>query len=117
MKKLSTGEIVAYLISGVIALTGLVFLVIALVGTFVSKGLGSFDYGVFFIPGYACFPTGAVLLVIFLLVFAKTNDKAAEVAARRAARLGKSEAKPKEEITDAEFTEKPAEEVAPEEVN
>lgn len=110
MKKLSLGEIIAYSISCLIALAGLVFLIIGLVGSFIVNGPSGFDLKVFFIPGYACFPSGAALFVLFLLIFAKKNDKAVEVAARRAARLGKTETKPKEEVKDAEFTEKPVEE-------
>ena len=74
MKKLSISEIICYGISGAIAITGLVFLIIALAGSFMGSAAN--DLEVFFIPGYICFPVGGVLMSIFLMVFAKNSDKA-----------------------------------------
>jgi len=88
MKKVSKCEITCYSIASVIAVTGLTFLVMALIGSFCGTSGNNLE--VFFIPGYACFPSGGALLALFLVIFANTNDKALEQAARRAARLAKT---------------------------
>ena len=89
-RKVSIFEIVWYSICGLAALTGLVFIVLGLVGQFGGKDFASLrDFST---PGYICLICGAVAASIVLIICAKGNDRAAEAAARRAARLAKVEA-------------------------
>ena len=89
-RKVSIFEIVWYTLCGITALAGLVFLILGLVGEFGGQGVKSLrDFST---PGFICLPVGAVLAALVLIICAKGNDRAAEAAARRAARLAKVEA-------------------------
>lgn len=87
MKKVTIFEVVWYILCGLSVVTGLTFIVLGLFGQF--GGSGAVKLRGFTTPGYICFIVGAICAVIVLIIFAKTNDKASEAAARRAARLGK----------------------------
>ncbi len=89
-RKVSIFEMVWYTICGIAGFTGLVFVILGLVGEFGGKSVNSLrDFST---PGYICLIAGAVAASIVLIIFAKWNDRAAEAAARRAARLAKVEA-------------------------
>ena len=89
-RKVSIFEIVWYSLCGTAALTGLVFVILGLVGEFGGQSVKSLrDFST---PGYICLVVGAVLASLVLIICAKGNDRAAEAAARRAARLAKVEA-------------------------
>lgn len=89
-KKVSIFEIVWYSICLLAVATGLVFVVLGLIGEFAGKSVvGLRDFSV---PGYICLCVGALAMVIVLLVCAKGNDRANEAAARRAARLAQANA-------------------------
>lgn len=89
-RKVSIFEIIWYTLCGLAALTGLVFVILGLVGDFGGKNVTSLrDFST---PGYICLVCGAVAASIVLIICAKGNDRAAEAAARRAARLAKVEA-------------------------
>lgn len=89
-KKVSIFEIVWYSLCGASGITGLVFIVLGLVGDFGGQSVVSLRN--FSTPGYICLIAGAVAAAIVLMIFAKGSDRANEAAARRAARLGKVEA-------------------------
>lgn len=89
-KKVSIFEIVWYSLCGLSGVTGLVFIVLGLVGQF--GGQSVIKLRDFSTPGYICLIVGGVLAAIVLMICAKGNDRASEAAARRAARLGKVEA-------------------------
>lgn len=89
-RKVSIFEIVWYSLCGASAITGLVFIILGLVGYFGGQSVVSLRD--FSIPGYICFVAGAICAVVVLLIFAKGSDRASEAAARRAARLAKVEA-------------------------
>lgn len=89
-KKVSVFEIVWYTLCGLSAVTGLVFIVLGLVGDFGGKSVVTLRN--FSTPGYICLIAGAAAAVVVLIICAKGNDRASEAAARRAARLGKLEA-------------------------
>lgn len=86
-RKISIFEIVWYALCTLCALTGLVFIILGLVGQFGGKDV--VDLREFSTPGYICFIVGALAAAIVLIIFAKTGDRASEAAARRAARLAK----------------------------
>ena len=89
-RKVSIFEIVWYSLCGVAALTGLIFVILGLVGEYGGQSVKSLrDFST---PGYICLISGAVLASLVLIICAKGNDRAAEAAARRAARLAKVEA-------------------------
>ncbi len=88
-RKVSIFEIVWYSLCGVAALAGLVFVILGLVGDYGGQSVKSLrDFST---PGYICLIAGTVLAAIVLIICAKGNDRAAEAAARRAARLAKVE--------------------------
>ena len=88
-KKFSRFEIVWYILCAASVVTGLVFIVLGLIGDFGGKSVVSLrDFST---PGYICLIAGAVAASIVLIICAKGNDRASEAAARRAARLGKVE--------------------------
>ena len=89
-RKVSIFEIIWYILCGVAALTGLVFLILGLIGDFGGQSVKSLRD--FFTPGWICLVVGAVLASVVLIVCAKGSDRASEAAARRAARLAKVEA-------------------------
>lgn len=87
-KKVSIFELVWYVLCALSAITGLVFIVLGLVGEFGGKSVVSLrDFST---PGYICLICGAVAASVVLVICAKGNDRANEAAARRAARLGKT---------------------------
>ena len=89
-RKVSIFEIIWYTLCGLTALTGLVLIILGLVGDFGGKDFVSLrDFST---PGYICLVCGAIAASIVLIICAKGNDRAAEAAARRAARLAKVEA-------------------------
>jgi len=88
MKKVTLFEFIWYIVCGVSALTGLVFIVLGLFGQYADNVT---ELREFTTPGYICLIAGAVCASIVMMVFAKTSDRASEAAARRAARLGKTE--------------------------
>ena len=89
-RKVSIFEIVWYTLCGLSAVTGLVFVVLGLVGEFGGKNVTSLrDFST---PGYICLIAGAIAASIVLIICAKGSDRASEAAARRAARLAKVEA-------------------------
>ncbi|MBO7614918.1 MAG: hypothetical protein J6T15_04410 [Bacilli bacterium] len=89
-RKVSIFEIVWYTLCGITAVTGLVFLILGLVGDFGGQSVKSLrDFST---PGTICLIVGSVLAALVLIICAKGNDRAAEAAARRAARLAKVEA-------------------------
>lgn len=88
-RKVSIFEIVWYSVCGLAALTGLVFVILGLVGDFGGKDVTSLrDFST---PGYICLICGTIAAAVVLIICAKGNDRAAEAAARRAARLAKVE--------------------------
>ena len=89
-RKVSIFEIIWYTLCGLSAATGLVFVILGLVGDFGGKNLASLRS--FSTPGYYCLICGAIAASIVLIICAKGNDRASEAAARRAARLAKAEA-------------------------
>ena len=89
-RKVSIFEIIWYSLCGLAAITGLVFVILGLVGDFGGQSVKSLrDFST---PGFICLPVGTVLAALVLIICAKGNDRAAEAAARRAARLAKVEA-------------------------
>ena len=88
-RKVSIFEIVWYTLCGISSLTGLVFIILGLVGDYGGQSAKSLRE--FSIPGYICFCVGAFLAVVVLIICAKGSDRASEAAARRAARLAKVE--------------------------
>lgn len=87
-KKVSIFELVWYILCAISVVTGLVFIVLGLVGDFGGNSvilLRDFSK-----PGYICLICGAVAAALVLIICAKGNDRASEAAARRAARLGKT---------------------------
>lgn len=100
-KKLSKKEIVWYSISGFIALAGLFFLILGIVGDHLPvvysdnwilysepmwlSNWSGLSYRTF---GLILFLIGSLLAVICLAVFAREGDRDAERALRRAQRLG-----------------------------
>ena len=89
-RKVSIFEIIWYTLSGLAALTGLVFIILGLIGDFGGKDFVSLrDFST---PGYICLVCGAIAATIVLIICAKGSDRASEAAARRAARLAKVEA-------------------------
>ena len=94
-KKVSIFELVWYILCTLSAVTGLVFIVLGLVGDFGGKSVASLrDFSK---PGFICFLCGAVAAALVLIICARGNDRANEAAARRAARLGKTVETPKAE--------------------
>lgn len=94
-KKVSIFEFVWYILCALSAVTGLVFIVLGLVGEFGGKSVVSLrDFST---PGYICLIAGAVCAAVVLMICAKGSDRANEAAARRAARLGKAVEEPKAE--------------------
>ena len=89
-RKVSIFEIIWYTICGVAGFAGLVFIILGLIGEFGGKSVISLrDFST---PGYICLIAAALAASVVLIIFAKGNDRAAEAAARRAARLAKVEA-------------------------
>lgn len=89
-RKVSIFEIIWYSLCGLAAITGLVFVILGLVGDFGGQSVKSLrDFST---PGYICFIAGGVLATVVLIICAKGSDRASEAAARRAARLAKVEA-------------------------
>lgn len=89
-RKVSIFEIIWYSLCGLAAITGLVFVILGLVGDFGGQSVKSLRD--FSIPGYICLVAGGVLASLVLIICAKGSDRASEAAARRAARLAKVEA-------------------------
>lgn len=129
-KKFSVFELVSYIIAGLLALWGLTYLVLGLIGMYIdvipSKnvlqlasdslakhfGLGFFAWGLILLS------IGALLAIIILCVFAKRSDRVYEREARRAARRNRlsQELAAASNVNDAKIEEiKPAEEAAPKE--
>lgn len=102
MKKfnLSIFEIVVYSVAAALALWGLTYIVLGLLGNYLNiaaednvlaKASGALAkvFGLGFLGwGLIIVSIGAVIGVFFLCINAKKTDKEAEKAARRAARLG-----------------------------
>ena len=99
-KNLSLVELIVYGVSAAIALWGLTYIVLGLIGSYINVGaednallngsqalakvfgLGFLGWGLILVA------IGAVIAVVCLCINAKKTDKEAEKAARRAARLG-----------------------------
>ena len=127
-KKSVAFELVAYIVAGLLALWGLVYIVLGLVATYINVipsknylqqasdsiqkafGLGFFYWGLILLA------LGALIAIVVLCVFAKKTDRLVEREARRAARRNRLEqelsSKPVEpEVKDAVVEEiKPVEE-------
>lgn len=120
-KKLNVSifEIVWYLLTGAVAIWGIVYIVLGLVAQYypsTSEKNPLFDvnnrftstFGLSFLYwGLIIFGIGVVAAVACLCLTAKTTDREAEKAQRRAARLAAVET-PKEEVVDAKVEETPA---------
>ena len=99
-KNLSLFELIVYLVAGALALWGLTYIALGLIGSYINVGAddnallkGSEAlakvFGLGFLGwGLIILSIGALLAVVFLCINAKKTDKEAEKAARRAARLG-----------------------------
>ncbi len=110
---ISTFELVWYILTGLVALWGLTYIVIGMVGMYspVSNadnvialadkdfaktfGLGFFGWGLIILS------IGAVAAAIVLIACSKTADRESEKAARRAARL--SGVRQEQPVVDAEI--------------
>ena len=114
MKKLNISlfEFITYIVSGALALWGLVYVILGLFGMYLDVGAAdnaiaiadasfasAFGLG-FFGWGLIILSIGILIGFISLCVNAKKTDKEAEKAARRAARLG--EEKVVSEVNPAE---------------
>lgn len=99
-KNLSLFELIVYLVAGALALWGLTYIALGLIGSYINVGAddnvllkGSEAlakvFGLGFLGwGLIILSIGALLAVVCLCINAKKTDKEAEKAARRAARLG-----------------------------
>ena len=99
-KNLSLFELIVYVLAGALALWGLTYITLGLIGSYINIGaednalLKGSDalakvFGLGFLGwGLIILSIGALLAVVFLCINAKKTDKEAEKAARRAARLG-----------------------------
>lgn len=99
-KNLSLIELIVYLVAGALALWGLTYIALGLIGSYINVGAddnallkGSEAlakvFGLGFLGwGLIILSIGALLAVVCLCINAKKTDKEAEKAARRAARLG-----------------------------
>lgn len=86
-RKVTLFETIWYVFCCLVAAAGITFITLGLVGQLGSTDVANLRK--FFLPGCLTLPGAAILAVIVLLIYAKTNDRASEIAARRAARLAK----------------------------
>lgn len=127
LKNVTVFELIGYIVSIGLALWGLTYLVLGAIAGFISStdGLAVADatikklFGLgYFYWGLIIFLLGVAILLIFLCVYAKKNDRQIERETRRAARLAQIKESEANQVKDAEFVEKevsePAVEVEPE---
>lgn len=113
-RKISIFEIVWYVITGGVAIWGLTYVVLGLVHAYYpstpannplteanDEMIANFGLG-FLFWGLIILAIGVISACVVLCVFAKTTDREAEKANRRAARLAAANEANKPEVIDAE---------------
>lgn len=113
-RKISIFEIVWYAITGGVAIWGLVYVILGLVHAFYPSTLSNnplneaneqmiANFGLGYLYwGLIILAIGVVAAIVVLCIYAKTTDREAEKANRRAARLAAANEASKPEVVDAE---------------